>query len=74
MGVKQMSGSVWLARWPAKDVTSVCITSTFLYLCVCVCLVYWRWVTQNQALSSPYKIFTRPVLATVSGGGGKGLI
>lgn len=28
-------------------------------------------MTQGQDLSSPYKIFTRPALATVSGGGGR---
>lgn len=28
-------------------------------------------MTQSQDLSSPYKIFTRPALATVSGGGGR---
>lgn len=46
-----------LLRWP------VCV-------CVCVC-VYQCWVTQSQDLSSPYKIFTRPALATVSGDGGR---
>lgn len=64
-----MSRSVWLAGRPARDVTSVCIIR-YLGLCVCVC-VYQCWVTQSQDLSSPYKIFTRPALATVSGGGGR---
>lgn len=72
-----MSRSVWLVGWPARDVTSACIIWP---VCLCVCVHVRDWGETDaewheaKPLSSPYKIFTRPVLATVSGGGGEGLI